>query len=414
MMTAVLLAVLLSQTASTEPPPEAGTPPARSTPTLAPPQSPLPVMSYGETTWCVTLQPSAQVPSGGYRVQCDDKTRRCLAAPEHELDVDGTESDRFLERITPCTANPSRLRMYMSGDYTFEPAIAEAPDGWYRDERGRVMQFNFDLHRRVWLGGAWAPLWRQDEGRTFSRGRVDFGIITEFPSDEANRMHRIAVLDTELMLGQQSSIDFTLLRYDTNMRPENPLLRVTTFVGKPRRFDFSFDMGTWLEVLRLEQLRRSGTEALFYTFVTGHLTLDLWHSRDLTSYVRVRAGPSVEYDRSNHFFTLVPGAVLEGDFTLDANGFHHLTFGAEAEKIYLGEAVEGRPQDPERLRVRAGYELILLAFNDQPLSLVVDGRGQWRNDIPDVPNVWEWSVQTGLRFSLWAPPRRSAPAAASR
>ena len=110
MMTAVLLAVLLSQTASTEPPPEAGTPPARSTPTLAPPQSPLPVMSYGEATWCVTLQPSAQVPSGRYRVQCDDQTRRCLAAPERELDVDGTEGDRLLERVMPCSEEYADLQ----------------------------------------------------------------------------------------------------------------------------------------------------------------------------------------------------------------------------------------------------------------------------------------------------------------
>jgi hypothetical protein len=413
MMTAVLLAVLLSQTAGAEPPPETGSAPTPGPVTLAPPESPLPVMRQGPTTWCASLAPSAQVPSGRYRVQCDEKTRRCLAAPENELDADGTESDRPLERVPPCHDYIGDARQRVAEGYTFVPAIAETPAGWYRDERGRVMQFNFDLRRRVWLGGAWAPLWREDEERTLSRGRVDFGIVTEILYKE-KRMHRLTVLDTELVLGQQSSIDATLLRYDTNVRPDTPLVRVTTFLGKPRRHDFTFDMGTWLEVLRLEQLRRSGTEAVFYTFVTGHLTLDLWHSRDLSSYVRVRAGPSVEYDRTNHFFTLVPGAAFEGDFTLDPNGFHHLTFGAEAEKLFLGQAVDGRPLEPERLRLRAGYELILLAFNDQPLSLVLDGRGQWRSDLVDVPNVWEWSVHTGLRFSLWAPARRSAPVATSR
>lgn len=413
MMTAVLLAVLLSQTGGTEAPSETGSAPTRGTLTLASPESPLPIMRPGQSAWCATLEPSAQVPSGRYRVQCDEKTRRCLAAPDRELDADGTESDRPLERAVACYDYSGEVRQRVLEGYSLVPAIAEAPAGWYRDERGRVMQFNFDLRRRVWLGGAWAPLWREGEARDFSRGRVDFGIVTEIPHEE-ERMHRLTVLDTELVLGQQSSIDATLLRYDTNVRPDTPLVRVTTFLGKPRRHDFTFDMGTWLEVLRLEQIRRSGSEALFYTFVTGHLTLDLWHSRDLSSYVRVRAGPSVEYDRTNHFFTLVPGAALEGDFTLDANGFHHLTFAAEAEKIFLGEEVGGRPLEPERLRMRAGYELILLAFNDQPLSLVLDGRGQWRSDIPDVPNVWEWSVHTGLRFSLWAPPRRSAPDAASR
>jgi hypothetical protein len=107
--------------------------------------------------------------------------------------------------------------------------------------------------------------------------------------------------------------------------------------------------------------------------------------------------------------TLVPGAAFEGDFTLDADGFHHLTFAAEAEKILFTREVEGRPDSPERLRLRAGYEVILLAINDQPLSLVLDGRGEWRSDLAGLPAVWEWSTHAGLRFSLWAPARRSAP-----
>jgi hypothetical protein len=354
------------------------------------------------------------VPSGRYRLQCDAATRRCLAVPENELDADGTESDRPLERAAVCRElPPEELRQRVAEGYTFVPAIAEAPPGWYRDERGRVMQFNFDLHRRVWLGGAWAPLWRTGEAAAMSRGRLDFGNINEFPEGE-KLMRRITVLDTELILGEQSSLDTTVLRYDTNVRQDKPLIRVTTFLGKPRRWDFTFDMGGWLEVLRLELLRRGGIDHIFYTFVSGHLTLDLWHSRDLTSYVRMRAGPSVEYDRTNGFFALVPGAVVEGNLTLDPNGFHHLTFGAEAEKLLLDQAVGGRPHHPERLRVRAGYELILLAINDQPLSLVLDGRGQWRTDLVDEPPVWEWSAHMGLRFSLWAPARRSAPMAASR
>jgi hypothetical protein len=403
MMMAALLALLLTQAGGSEP----------STVMLAPPESPLPSLRYGETTLCASLGPSPQVPSGRYRVQCDAATRRCLAAPENELDADGTESDRRLERVPPCRDVPDTIHQRVAEGYTFVPAIAEAPAGWYRDERGRVMQFNFDLHRRVWLGGAWAPLWSAGGERPLTRGRVDFGIVTEFPGGE-KRMRRFTLLETELVLGQHSSLDATLLRYDTNVRQDKPLIRVTTFLGKPRRKDLTFDMGTWLEVLRLELLRRGGTEHIFYTFATGNLTLDLWHARDLASYVRVRAGPSLEYDRTHGFFTLVPGAVLEGDLTLDPNGFHHLTFGAEAEKLLLDEEVGGRPHHPERLRVRAGYELILLAINDQPLSLVLDGRGQWRTDLVDEPTGWEWSAQMGLRFSLWAPARRSAPLAASR
>jgi hypothetical protein len=412
MMTAALLALLLSQSGGPEAPWESA--PTGNTVTLAAPQSPLPSLTYGTTTWCASLGPSPQVPSGRYRVQCDAEARRCFAVPAHELEADGTESDRPLERVTPCRElSAVELRQRVDEGYGFVPAAAEAPPGWYRDERGRVMQFNFDLHRRVWLGGAWAPLWRTGEPSVLSRGRLDFGIITEFP-EGTRMMRRLTLLETELVIGEQSSLDATVLRYDTNVRQDKPPIRVTTFLGKPRRWDFTFDMGAWLEVMRLELLRRGGIDNIFYTFVAGHLTLDLWHSRDLASYVRVRAGPSVEYDRTHGFFTLVPGAVVEGNLTLDPNGFHHFTFGAEVEKLLLDEEVGGRVHHPERLRVRAGYELILLAINDQPLSLVLDGRGQWRTDLVDEPAVWEWSANMGLRFSLWAPARRSAPVAASR
>lgn len=412
MMTAALLALLLSQSGGPVAPWESA--PTGTTVTLAPPPSPLPSLTYGGPTLCASLGPSAQVPSGRYRLQCDASTRRCLAVPENELDTDGTESDRPLERVAPCRElSPGDLQQRLAEGYTFVPAVAEAPPGWLRDERGRVMQFNFDLHRRVWLGGAWAPLWRAGEAGALSRGRLDFGIINEFPLGE-RMMRRLTVLETELVLGAHSSLDTTVLRYDTNVRQDKPPIRVTTFLGKPRRWDFTFDMGGWLEVLRLELLRRGGTEHVFYTFAAGHLTLDLWHSRDLASYVRVRAGPSLEYDRTHGFFALVPGAVFEGNLTLDPNGFHHFTFGAEAEKLLLDEEVGGRPHHPERLRVRAGYELILLAINDQPLSLVLDGRGQWRTDLADEPPGWEWSANMGLRFSLWAPARRSAPTAAAR
>ena len=404
MMTAALLALLLSQAG--------GMPDARSI-TLAPPESPLPVLRHGVPAVCATLGATQQVPSGRYRVQCDEATRRCLAAPVNELGVDGTESDRPIERVSLCGEGTQHVLQRAAEGYTFVPAIAEAAPGWYRDERGRVMQFNFDLKRRVWLGGAWAPLWRRDEERALSRGRVDFGIVTEFPEGK-KRLHRIHLLETELVLGAQSSLDSTLLRYDNNVQQDTPLVRVTTFFGKPRRGDLTFNMGTWVELLRLELLNRGGSEASFLTIGTTHLTLDLWHSGDLASYVRVRAGPSLEYDRTHDFATLVPGAALEGDFTLDANGFHHLTFGAEAEKVFLDKEVSGRPRNPERLRLRAGYELVLIAINDQPVSLVLDGRAQWRSDLAGVAPVWEWSAQSGLRFSLWAPPRRSAPLASAR
>ncbi|MBN8226411.1 hypothetical protein JYK02_02695 [Corallococcus macrosporus] len=355
---------------------------------------------------CLRLPPTPAVPSGQWRVRCDEAKKECLVSPAQVLDSQGHESDQPLDRVNPCVSGvmpPEKAR-----EYRLVPAIAEAPPGWYRDERGRVLQYNFDLHRRVYLGGAWAPRWLRETDRMDERVRVDFGVDLEWPGD-SDRLHRMTLLDTEFYLGDAASYEATLLRYDFRSQNDAPLFRVTTFYGRPRRFDVYANLGFWMEVLHGEQVRREDVHADFLSLAATHVTLDLWHSSDLVSYVRVRAGPAVERDRTNGFFTLVPSAALEGDLTLDRDGFHHVRFGAEAQKVLLGEQVEGRPLRPERLRLRAGYEVILLAINDQPVSLTLDGRGTWRDDVANAPAGWEWSAQAGLRFSLWAPARRSAP-----
>ncbi|MFL5347001.1 MAG: hypothetical protein ACJ8AT_19630 [Hyalangium sp.] len=403
--------------------PEQGKPPAPSPqPTrsetdltgLLTPEEPRPSLRYDQPITCTKLPSTRQVPSGMYRMQCDPVTRRCLIAPANELDSDGQETDRPLLRTSYCDPSQVSVDARVQEGYRFVPAIAEAPPGWYRDEQGRVMQFNFDLHRRVYLGGAWAPLFRQGEGAVTHRIRVDFGIQTEFSDDDEDRkLHRLTFMDTELFLGA-SSLDFTLLRYDFSVERKVPLFRITTFFGKPRRFDVGLNLGTWMEALHQETIQREGTELSLLTWGTLHGTLDLWHSPDLVSFVRLRAGAAIERDRTHAMNTLVPAAALEGDLTLDSDGFHHLIFGAEAERVLLADELAGRPLAPVRMRVRAGYEVILLAINDQPVSLLLDGRGVERNDIPFVDPRWEWSANMGLRVSLWAPARRSAPLASAR
>jgi hypothetical protein len=58
----------------------------------------------------------------------------------------------------------------------------------------------------------------------------------------------------------------------------------------------------------------------------------------------------------------------------------------------------------QRMRAKLQYEQIILAINDQPISLNFSAGGEKRNDIPGVPDQWAFVVDAGLRFSLWAPP----------
>ncbi|WP_224365191.1 hypothetical protein [Hyalangium versicolor] len=381
---------------------------------LLTPEEPRPSLRYDQPILCTRLPSTKQVPTGEYRMQCDPVTRRCLIAPANELDSSGEETDRPLLRTSYCDRSEVSAEARIQEGYRFVPAIAESPPGWYRDEQGRVMQFNFDLHRRMYVGGAWAPLKRNGGDVVTDRIRVDFGIQTETPGGaDDHRLHRFTFLETEAYVGE-SSLDVTLLRYDFNVERKVPLFRITTFFGEPRRFDVGLNLGAWVEVLHQESIEREDSELSLLTWGAVHGTLDLWHSEDLVSFVRLRAGPGLERDRTHAMNTLVPTAALEGDFSLDADGFHHLLFSAEAEEVLMADRVEGRPLRPQRLKARAGYELILLAINDQPLSLVVDARGVWRSDIPHVDAKWEWSANAGLRVSLWAPARRSAPLASAR
>src|SRR4051794_29426408 len=49
-------------------------------------------LRYDKEVWCAELPKTKSVPSGQYRVQCDDEAHLCLAAPNKVL-RDGVESE---------------------------------------------------------------------------------------------------------------------------------------------------------------------------------------------------------------------------------------------------------------------------------------------------------------------------------
>ncbi len=358
---------------------------------------------------CLRLKPSAKVPSGEYRVQCDIAARQCLAAPTKVL-VNGVEGQEPLSRVRYCVnGGESELlnRVTLGGFKVFE-AVADAPDGWYRDDLGRIVQVNFDLHRRVYFGGAWSPDFAPDGAgglsSTLNRGRVDFGIEVDIPGGSGDEVHHLRLLQGSAWVGAQTRADVALARYGWTAQHYAAPLWVTTFVGRPRRFDLDLNLTAYLETLRLEVVDTQS----FLTLGSAQASLDLWHSRDLDSFVRLRAGPGAELDLSSKGAALKAEAALDGDFTLDRDGFHHLVAQVAGEKLLLDKAVPTRVHNPERFRALLGYEVILLAINDYPLSLVLDGRTTWRDDLPGVKPGWDFSADVGLRFSFWAPARRNA------
>src|SRR5262249_33624999 len=158
------------------------------------------------------------------------------------------------------------------------------------------------------------------------RFRTDFGIDVEFPGeDNEQTLHRLHFLQSEFFFDTYSA-ESTLVKYDYSVDRSAPFLRITSFFGQPRRFDLNLDAAGYFEVLHLEWLRRGGETQTFLTLGDAEVTFDLWHSKDLVSYVRVRGGAAAEQDILQKFLSLKPVAAVEGDFTLDQDGFHHLAF----------------------------------------------------------------------------------------
>jgi hypothetical protein len=377
--------------------------------TVEAPVGPKSTLDWNKPVVCLTLTPSKTVPSGEYRVQCEAAIHTCFAAPTRIL-VDGVEGEEPLSRVSDACSSSLAGVSQQSLDqpqWRFEEAIAEAAPGWYRDERGRVMQVNFDLGRRVFLGGAWAPYYRPDgTGFIPGRAKVEFGISVTANANSENQQHRWHFLETTAWLGKNpldSRFEASVVRYEVSNHHQRAPLWVTTFIGQPRRFDLPLNLGWAAEAGRFESLGAKN----FLSIIELDATLDLWNSADLDSFIRVRVGPALEYDFDAKAAYFRPAVALEGELTLDRDGFHHLAASALGEKLIFEPVVEGRGVSPNRLKLKVGYEVILFALNDYPLTLVVDGRGTWRDDVPALKG-WEFSFNTGLRFSLWAPARHSS------
>jgi hypothetical protein len=346
-----------------------------------------------------------------WRVQCDAETRVCVYAPEDELDADGNRL-RPLERMPPCSDEGLFDQDALRADgFRLVQGVPPTPYGWYRDRFGKVFQYNFDLHRRLYLGGGWAPEIRDGE-QNARRSVIEFGLLewqSYNPLDRNPKRHRLRLVEGELRLAPFWATGY-LLRYDVSVKRRDPLVRFTTFFGEPRRYDMRSRMGMFLEVAGLEVRDTAAGNATVWRYGTTNLTFDLWQSSDLYSFFRIRGGGLVErllleQGATQNRTSLTPNVAAELDWTLDANGFHHLTGLASLESPRTINPRDGQQTFATRLRGELGYEVIALALNDQPISLRFSTSATRRDDIHGFSTGWIYSATAGLRFSLWAPAR---------
>jgi hypothetical protein len=298
--------------------------------------------------------------------------------------------------------------------------ITTVPSGFYRDQQGRVMQVSFDLQRRLWLGASYAP--RQQPGGRSELGPVafDFGRAEEWYGFDGRTRHRLAVLDGEARINP-FALDVTAVRYDLSHAFDFPLLRITTLWRQPARHDLTLDVGLYGEIgrMQIEPAIEGGNHQL--TLASLQPTLDLWQSWDLRSYLRLRIGP-VAHLRfgpwsadGGHAVTSLPETALEGRFLLGRRALQEARFRVRGAWLHK---LAWSPVPLERdwlIDGEASYEIVLLAINDQPISLRFAGRVGTRDPGPALApgaasdSRLEWSASGGLRISFFSPPTVRSP-----
>jgi hypothetical protein len=347
-----------------------------------------------------------------WRLQCNRRTHVCLYAPNDEVDGDGNRT-KPLERARECAIGGEpfdRAKLEAAG-FQMRPGRADAPYGWMRDERGRVFQIDFDLHRRLYFGLAYTPMKVVDNPLESTRTSFDFGLfIFDWMSNDDRdtpTRHRLRLVQGQVH-AQPFSSEITLAHYDISHRYADALLRVTTFVGRPQRHDLHLDLGMWTELGGLELRHTALGDSQLWRHATAEITLDLWQSQDLESFLRLRTGVGLEgqHDDQNGYRSGVTEAsALDLDIVLDDSGFHNLRaeVAHEVPRYFTPYRSDVFVQ---RMHARLEYEAIILAINDQPISFKLAAGGEKRNDVPGIPDQWAFVIDAGLRFSLWAPPRR--------
>jgi hypothetical protein len=300
-----------------------------------------------------------------------------------------------------------------------------APPGFFRDERGRLMQVSFDLQDRLWLGVSYAPRRRANGDAELVPAAFDFGFVEELHAPDGRTRHRIALLEGEARISP-FGLDVTAFRYDLSHAYGFPLLRLTTLWSRPRRHDLFLNVGLYTEAghLVMEPHGEPGNHELTVATVQG--TLDLWQSWDLRSYVRLRVGPVMHmrfgpWQEEARSYTSLPQTALEGSFLLGQRALQQLKFHLQGEWL---RTFALRPESLARdlqLAGEASWEIILAAINDQPVSFRLAGRlGARQPDNrtvlgvasePVAPGGWdpEWSLTAGLRMSFLSPPIAPSP-----
>jgi hypothetical protein len=352
------------------------------------------------------------------RIQCDDDTKptECLVAPNT-----GTEGGE-LHRTKDCTVmgDKQAYALLVATGARLATAVAEAPPGFSRSDRGRAYQTKFDLLDRVYIGAGWAPVYaRAGDGTSppapfpFGRAQAEIGMDASVFSPRGRSRH-----DFEVLQGTASFTDLhfngQVFAYDYQQVHRRPVFWVTTFFGPPHLYPTAIPLGFGMRVVNIDEAPPSAPKTLDIEALEAHVSWNPIQSADMYSRLRLEAGADfgdawADRTLAGRWYAGFTSAI-RSRVSLGEGGLHYLF----ADLAYTRPTLFAEGQLPARALNRfkgmLAYEGVLIAINDQPVSLRLAATGVVRDDLVagNARNV-EIGGNAGLRFSFWAPPRVTEP-----
>lgn len=357
-------------------------------------------------------------------VQCEGRPgrERCLVAAATDL-----YTGDMLDDLQVCTSSegPEAYRALVARGARVVPALAEAPPGHARSEAGRVFQVKFDLMNRLYLGVSWVPTFQirdtstEPAFRPFARAAAEAGIHLSVLSPSSRARHDMRILEGAATF-DDLELTGVLFAYDYQHKHRRPAFWLSTFIGPPQVFPVAARTGWGFRLLSVNDRPPAFRDALDVELGELHLSWHPWQSRDMYSFLRLEAGgdfgkywrdrAAIKNGLDTGDWYVGPTAAVRSRLSLGEGGLHMMFTELTYRRPTVVEGEVGSAVN--RLDALLAYEGVLMAINDQPLSVRLTAGGNTRNDPVDeeIRSV-ELRFTAGFRVSFWAPPRVFEPMA---
>ncbi len=346
------------------------------------------------------------------RLQCDEPTKTCLAAEEamfREVKAPG-EPSRWeptrasVAHLSPCatSVSPDELALAMREGVVLIPARLDAPYGYKREARGRAFQTHFDLRSRLALSAAYTVT--SGLGRDGARQSITIDTRASYEgwTPERQRRHRFRFVEGELTLDPLLARGL-VFDYETARTSDEPLLWITTLIGAPRRFDVFLNLSFGATLGRFDYRTVGDQTQAFLDLAEARIGWEILQGPALEDYLAVRLGAGVGTRRyaatDAGALYVYPELSLRGAWLIGARGLGQLSVDARARYGYEPDTQAAWTM----LSASAMGEWVVVALNDQPISLFVQPELQAMS-FPEVQlSQRDVRVMAGLRLSLFVP-----------